>query len=314
MKPSFASPDAESIAEPSQTDIPMLPPGPLDVLWIQLGGTLCNLACEHCFISCSPTNRALDLMSLEEVEPYLADANRAGVKEYYLTGGEVFIVKELEEIIARILEQGPVSVLTNATLIKPERAKKLSQIAKRSPYSLEFRVSLDGFTAKENDAIRGQGTFERAMTGLQNLVEVGFLPIVTATQVWDPSRDLEVLAGFKQELARRGVDRPRIKILPRLKMGAEAERTEGYSAEERLTATMLKDYDTSQLLCHNSRTVSKQGVHICPILVDEPIGRMGGDLEKSHRPFPLTHSACYTCWQYGAICSNFSSSATDGGY
>lgn len=291
---------------------PLLPPGPLDVLWIQLGGTLCNLHCEHCFISCSPTNHNLELMTRADIEPYLAEAERLGVREYYLTGGEVFIVKELEDIVERLLALGPVTVLTNGTLVRPERAERFREIAIASPYSLEFRVSIDGFTAEENDAIRGAGTFEKAMQGIERLFRAGFLPIVTATQVWEPERDREVLAGFKAELARRGVDRPRLKILPRLKMGAEAERTEGYTDAERITPEMLVDYDTSQLLCHNSRTISGRGVHICPILVDEPVGYLGRDLERSQREFPLTHSACYTCWQYGAICSNFSSSPNDG--
>ncbi len=298
-----------------ETTAPLLPPGPLDALWIQLGGTLCNLQCTHCFISCSPKNKSLDLMSLADVEPYLVEAERLGTREYYFTGGEVFIVKELEAIVERTLQQGPVTLLTNGTLTTLERATRLAEIAAATPYSLEFRVSLDGFTPETNDVIRGRGTFERAMRGVENLVSVGFLPIITATQVWDPSENLNVIAGFSEELRRRGYDRPRLKILPVLKMGAEAERTEGYADYERITEDMWRGYDASLLLCHASRTVSGRGVHICPILVDDPAGSIGTSLTESlDRPYPLTHSACYTCWQYGSICSNASSAPADGGY
>jgi hypothetical protein len=31
---------------------------------------------------------------------------------------------------------------------------------------------------------------------------------------------------------------------------------------------------------------------------------MGSTLAESLRPFAIQHSACYTCWQYGAVCAN----------
>jgi len=254
-------------------------------------------------------------MSLADLESYLEQADQLGVRDYYFTGGEVFIVKELEEIVARTLEQGPVTLLTNGTLITEARARRLADIAEPVRYSLEFRVSLDGFTAESNDVIRGRGTFEKAMRGIENLVAVGFLPIITATEVWEPSQGPVVLAGFTEELRRRGYDRPRVKILPRLKIGAEAERTEGYASYERITPQMWEGYDASLLVCHSSRTISGRGIHICPILVDDPLGFLGHSLQRSlERPYPLVHNACYTCWQYGAICSNVSSAPTDGGY
>src|SRR5436853_7720218 len=46
----------------------------LDTLWFQVGGTVCNLACTHCFISCSPTNHTHEMMPLAEVERYLEEA------------------------------------------------------------------------------------------------------------------------------------------------------------------------------------------------------------------------------------------------
>ena len=294
--------------------VPMLPVGELDTLWFQVGGTLCNLTCEHCFISCSPKNDTLALMSLEEMEPRLVEAAEMGVKEYYLTGGEPFIVKELERILERILEQGPVTVLTNGTLITPERARRCADVAAASPYSLELRVSIDGFNAEENDAIRGKGSFEKAMRAVERLVEVGFLPIITAAQVWEPEREQEVMEGFFKALRRRGYHRPRLKILPRLKIGAEEKRTGGYSDAERITEEMMVDFDPAHLLCHNSRMISARGVHVCPILADDPRGYMGRDLRRSLRPYPLSANACYTCWQYGTICSNMTPSDAAPGY
>ena len=43
----------------------------LDTLWFQVAGTVCNLACSHCFISCSPTNHTHEHMTLAQVRGYL---------------------------------------------------------------------------------------------------------------------------------------------------------------------------------------------------------------------------------------------------
>ncbi len=71
----------------------------------------------------------------------------------------------------------------------------------------------------------------------------------------------------------------------------------------------MEHYDESQLLCHSTRMVSGRGVHVCPILVDDPRGFMGDDLEASMRPYRLQAAACYTCYLYGSICSNASSAS-----
>jgi AdoMet-dependent heme synthase len=49
-----------------------------------------------------------------------------------------------------------------------------------SIYSLEIRVSIDGFSPETNDPIRGEGAFQVAIAGVELLVANGFLPIITA--------------------------------------------------------------------------------------------------------------------------------------
>jgi len=43
----------------------------LDTLWFQVTGTICNLRCVHCFISCAPDNDSFEFLSLAEVEDWL---------------------------------------------------------------------------------------------------------------------------------------------------------------------------------------------------------------------------------------------------
>ncbi len=277
----------------------------LDELWFQVSGTVCNLRCRHCFISCSPENHSFWFMTRSEVRAALEDSTSLGVKEYYYTGGEPFMNRELEGILEDTMALGPATVLTNATLIPPRRARRLAEIASASIYSLELRVSLDGVTPEANDAIRGEGAHARCIEGIRRLVQAGFLPIITAMRSWPEEETDRVLGEFREELARVGYDRARIKILPPLRIGAEAKRTRGYEETERVTHEMLHGYDLSQLLCTRARLVTASGVYACPILLDYPSARLASTLrEAAALPATLAESACYTCYMSGAICSN----------
>jgi hypothetical protein len=107
-------------------------------------------------------------------------------------------------------------------------------------------------------------------------------------------------------------ERPRLKILPTLQIGAEENRTHGYREEERVTPDMLDGYDQSQLVCQHSRIVTDRGIQICPILIESPDSVLGQTLAESLRPYTIQHGACWTCYQFGAICSNPSSGNRQG--
>lgn len=279
----------------------------LDQLWFQVAGTLCNLTCHHCFISCSPKNDSFGFLSLGEVRRRLAEAETLGVREFYFTGGEPFLNPELVSMLVETLQVGPATVLTNGTVLKPEWLETLAAAEAASRYSLEFRVSIDGFSPETNDPIRGDGTFTRAMRGVMKLVEHGFLPIITAARTWPIERDVEVVGEFARMLQAAGYSRPRIKLLPTLQIGAEQQRTCSYRDNERVSGEMLRDFDTTQLVCEHSRIVTDRGVHVCPILIESPDSRLGNSLAEASRPFAIRHGACFTCYQFGSICSNPSS-------
>ncbi len=288
--------------DPSQ--LPLVPLAHLDQLWFQVGGTLCNLECRHCFISCSPRNRTFGFLRLQDVLPVLEEAAALGVKEFYYTGGEPFLNPDMVPILQHTLRYGPATVLTNATVLRHEWLDRLAHAERDSLYSLEFRVSLDGFSPETNDPIRGPGTFQRTMRGVEQLVQVGFLPIITATRTWPLEQEAEVVGRFVEMLKKRGYSRPRLKILPTIHLGAETRRTRGYLPSERITHDMLAHYDLNHLLCHRGRIVTDRGVYVCPLLIETPEARLGQRLQEALRPFAVTHGACYTCYLFGAICSN----------
>lgn len=286
---------------------PLVPLASLDELWFQAGGTLCNLACGHCFVSCHPGNHSFQSLGLETVKRFLDQSAELGVKEYYFTGGEPFLNPELPAILAATLARGPATVLSNGTLIREPVAAELRDIAAASRYSLEIRISIDGPNAAANDALRGQGAFAAALRGLQVLLAHGFLPIITAVQTWPEERGPEVFADFVQALRAVGYSRPRLKIMPVLRLGMEEKRTRSYLAAERVTAEMLAGFDAGKLLCSHSRMVTDRGVAVCPILIEAPGAHLGATLAEASRPFAVDRPACYTCYVHGSICSNAAS-------
>ena len=74
---------------------------------------------------------------------------------------------------------------------------------------------------------------------------------------------------------------------------------------------MMQDYDQNLLVCNHSRMVTDRGVFVCPILIEAPDARLGATLAEAQRSFAIKHQACYTCYQYGALCSNASSQQRD---
>ena len=281
---------------------PIAPLFALDTLWFQVAGTLCNLQCTHCFISCSPTNHAHEMLTLADVKRRLEEAEPLGVKEYYFTGGEHFMNHEIFEILEESLRQGPVSVLTNGVLIRPETAARLKRMSDASEYSLDMRISIDGYAAATNDPIRGEGTFERILAGIRNLAEAGLNPVITVTEACDGAGTIEGrgrLLGFLRSI---GLPQPRLKVMPLLRIGAEEQRLRAYTSWETLKDRELTPDEAGVLQCTGCRMVTSKGVYVCPILIDSPGAKMGDTLKDTMRPFSLSHQACFTCHETGFSC------------
>ena len=277
----------------------------LETLWFQISGTLCNLRCSHCFISCAPDNHTLEMMETDRVLTYLRQAKRHGVKEIYYTGGEPLIHRDFFHILETTLQDFPTSMLTNGLLITKSQADRLAQIAQGSRYSLEIRVSLDHFEQERNDAVRGPGTFQKVLAAYQLLYGRGLLPILTVTEIRDYLAPRESqrddFESYVQLLRSRGIERPRIKVIPIFEMGMLPMP----SRSKRVTPEMLQDFDHGLLQCSSSRIVAQDGIYACPILVGKEKARMGDSLEESMVPCSLYHTACHTCYVTGMTCKNF---------
>jgi MoaA/NifB/PqqE/SkfB family radical SAM enzyme len=243
------------------------------------------------------------MLSLADVEARLAEARELGVREYYFTGGEPFMNRDMLPILEATLKQGPATVLTNGMLLRKEVCAKLRELFDASDYSLDIRVSLDGFDSESHDAIRGAGVWDRVMIGLRNLAEAGINPVITVTTAAEGVASAEGRTRFLELIRGFGFERPRLKVLPLFRIGAEETRTRAYEEWERLNAESLTHEEAAVLQCSSCRMVTSKGVYVCPILIEEPEAKMGETLAETLREFPLKYGACHTCWADGVTCT-----------
>jgi MoaA/NifB/PqqE/SkfB family radical SAM enzyme len=276
----------------------------LDTLWIQVSGTLCNIACTHCFVSAGPNVQTHRLMTAAQVTRALDDGVAAGMRSVWYTGGEPFQHPGILELADLALERAPLGILTNGMLIDDALAAALGERFRAAPYNLEIRVSLDGHDAATNDRVRGKGVFDAACAGIARLVNHGLEPVIAVSQLDGVGNDEQ--ARFTELLRSLGVVRPRLKWIPPFRIGRESGRRGGraYHAWERLTAEEVADPEAPhRLQCGTSRCVTSEGAFACPILVNEPAFRLGDTLADALRPHPVDHRACHTCWVEGFSCA-----------
>ncbi|TNE92872.1 MAG: radical SAM protein [Deltaproteobacteria bacterium] len=273
----------------------------MDTLWLQVTGTLCNIACKHCFISCGPKVDRHKMLTREACVAAMDDAVARGCREIWFTGGEPFLHPEILDVLDAALARAPVGILTNGMLIDEDLATALGERFRDAPYNLEVRVSLDGATAEANDRIRGKGVFEATREGIRRLAAAGVELIVAISVLDDNAPEREEFVGLLREL---GVPRPRVKWIPVFRMGREAGRQRAYEPWEVLAAEDLAAEDAAvRLMCGTGRTVTSEGVFPCPILINEPAYKLGSALGEAMGAAPVDHPACATCWQESFSCS-----------
>lgn len=148
----------------------------LKTLWFNTG-TVCNLACENCYIESSPRNDRLSFLNHEDVAIYLNEIEQEGLKTELigLTGGEPFANPHIANILEQILKRGhKVLVLTNAFKAIKRHHPKLLELNKTYLGKLQLRVSLDHFSSKLHEKERGAGTFVPTLIETKWLCDQGF--------------------------------------------------------------------------------------------------------------------------------------------
>jgi hypothetical protein len=135
------------------------------------------------------------------------------VREYDFTGGEPFMNDDILPMLEATLAQGPASVLTNGVLLRGKLTQRLRELSDASPYSLDLRISLDGWDAASIDPIRGVGTFDRILRAIHESARAGLNPVITVTEACDAAASNDGRARFLAFLRSIGLERPRLEMV-----------------------------------------------------------------------------------------------------
>jgi TusA-related sulfurtransferase len=137
----------------------------------------CNLKCDYCCVRSSPAARRREL-GLPRVQRIAREAVPLGVGEFFLTGGEPFLLADIADLVQACAAAAPVTLLTNGMLFGGRRREELRRMPR---HRVSLQISLDSPTAALHDAHRGAGSWQRAWDGVQRAREDGFRVRLAAT-------------------------------------------------------------------------------------------------------------------------------------
>ena len=292
----------------------------LETLWINTG-SLCNIACAHCYIESDPRNDRLAYFTAADAGRLYDEiaALRLGTREIGFTGGEPFMNPDLTTMASDALDRGfAVLILTNAMqpMQRPRPQQALARLARKHGSRLVVRVSLDHYSQALHERERGTGSWPITIAGLDWLVGNGVTTAVCGRIVRnEPEVDLR--AGYRRLFAERGwpldaMDPAQLVLLP--------EMDEMADVPEITTACWgILGVDPQSVMCARSRMVVRRKgadrptVLPCTLIPYDPAFEMGATLEESlsvnggmfdHGRVKLNHPHCARfCVLGGGSCS-----------
>ena len=282
-----------------------------ETLWINTG-TLCNIACNNCYIFSSPKNDELIYFQDKFFIEYLEEIKSLNwpIEEIGFTGGEPFLNKEILIMSERALKENyKVLILTNAMqpMQRPEVKKGLRQLHKMYGNKLKLRVSIDHYKMEKHDEVRGKGSFSKTIEGVKWLMQEGIKTSVAGRNIWNIEEKVS-RKGYEQLFSEYNfkIDafNPSETVLfPELEENAEVpEITE--------SCWNILSKSPKDLMCSNSRMVVKRkraslpSVVACTLLPYDLEFDLGTELKNSLKDVALNHVHCSKfCVLGGASCS-----------
>jgi MoaA/NifB/PqqE/SkfB family radical SAM enzyme len=209
----------------------------------------CNLACSYCAVGSSPSARRRSI-GPARFRSLVDEALDEGFEELYVTGGEPFVEPHIVDMLEYASERLPTVVLTNAMLFTGRRRRELERLAGRD--RLVLQTSLDGARAETHDLFRGEGSWRKAMDGVEKARALGLPMRVAMTETTANSGEVEELRTL---LAGIGVVGDDFAVRPLVKRGFADD---GMEVSEDVMVPEL--------------TITADGAHWHPV---------GGDLDSS---------------------------------
>jgi molybdenum cofactor biosynthesis enzyme MoaA len=279
-------------------------PQTLEELWFHTG-TSCNLRCPCCLEGSQPGDSRLEFLTLDDVRSFIDEALELGVKTFSFTGGEPFVNPDFLEILALALEHRPCLVLTNATEPLIKQMAEVQRLRDK-PHALKFRISLDDPDPVKHDALRGKGTFDKALTTLGILYKAGFSVSVARRMTADEdSADVDKACAKILRTIGIAEDITIVKF-PEFHLPGSLPHV------PEITKTCMTRYLTARqrerFMCNFSKMVVRKdgrcGVYACTLVDDNKSYDLGSTLKSAmQKRVMLGHHRCYSCFACGTSCS-----------
>lgn len=168
---------------------------------------VCNFRCRHCYQDSFGSDTELDIKGLKTVSGNIFAAAKSQNQKVVIniTGGEPFLKKELFSFLDYLnsrQELAQLAIITNASLIDDKTLKELKKINKLN----QIKISLEGPDASFNDAVRGPGSFDKAIGAIKLLKkESAFSVVIMNTVMKSNLKGVAGLFDLCQDLALDGL-------------------------------------------------------------------------------------------------------------
>ncbi|MBP7146088.1 MAG: radical SAM protein [Acidobacteria bacterium] len=165
---------------------------PITVLW-ELTNR-CNEDCRHCYANLTDTEGELDTA---EVLRVLEQLKECGTLFLTLTGGEVFVRRDLLEIVRHARELGfALRLFTNGTLVRERHARALAEAG-----VVAIELSLYAMDPEVHDEVtRRPGSLARTLRGARLLREHGIHVVVKAPIMSETVDEYRRVIDFAREI------------------------------------------------------------------------------------------------------------------
>ncbi|MBI3897744.1 MAG: arsenosugar biosynthesis radical SAM protein ArsS [Gammaproteobacteria bacterium] len=255
---------------------------PLRELQINVG-RLCNQACSHCHVDAGP--KRTEIMTWATMQKILAWTERTPIRRADITGGAPELNPNFRRLVDGLIALGAgITSRCNLTvLLEPGQEDLAEWYAERR---VRLVASLPCYTKKNVDAQRGDGVFDKSLTALQRLNNVGYgvQPGLTLDLVYNPGgpflpgAQAKLEADYKQRLGDDvGIVFNRLLTLTNLPINRFAhylERTGQYASYLQLLEQNFNSATVPGLMCRELLSVDWTGrVYDCDFnqMLDLPL-------------------------------------------
>ncbi len=257
----------------------------MESLFIEMTAQNCNLRCKHCYIDFSD-KKVKDFIPIEKIKQALLTIDRSDLQYIHLTGAEPMMHPDFNHILRLCLKYSSVIIHTNALNINDKKSRFLRKVEEENNLGNEiiFMISIDHYIEKENDEIRGRGSYRKAVHAIQSLIKYDFNPILAIVNHFSlPEKELK--SNFTELCSSLNFETTDInfKIVPLMEKNKYVEIPD------------KTNFDKLNVECSKSRTLTINGVFSCPLLSNDNRGKCGSDFKDYSRVNYLETSYCSQC-------------------